>query len=370
MNNKIINRHTGLDIIRCIALVCVLSSHSLLYNDFYSEIVDGNTMLILVIMRSCCLICVPLFIMLTGYLSQSKTITGKYYFKLNRVLFIYVMASLFCGFYEKWILHTGTTIPRILLRILAFRSAPYSWYIEMYIGLFLIIPFLNILYDGLITKRNKKILVLTFLILTTLPSIMNIYCISGLDWWLKPSTRNDYFPIVPAWWQGVYPITYYYLGKYMREFPQNKPYFKTIISIFIVFLFAGLFNYYRSYGSTFISGPWQNNGSFLLTCQSVLVFSLFANINYSKMCTALKRLFAVVSDLSLGAYLTSWIFDRWLYWELTEAVPDMAQQLYYLPVVILIVLIGSLFLSAIINILYSVFSKTVLQRIETKYLSH
>lgn len=370
MNSKIVSRHTGLDIIRCVALFSVISVHFFLNTGFYDKPIIGKTMLVMVIMRSSFIICVPLFMMLTGYLSQAKDINAKYYFKINRVLFIYILSSLLCGFYKKWVLHTGTTIPRILLRILSFESAPYSWYIEMYIGLFLIIPFLNILYDGLATQKNKRILIITFLVLTALPSILNIYCISGIDWWLMPSIRDKYSKLFPAWWQSLYPITYFYLGKYLREFPLKKSHFQKIIYALLIFLFAGLFNYYRSYGSVFVTGRWQDYGSLLITCQTVLVFSLFADINYDNMPATLKHLFATVSDLSLGAYLTSWILDQWFYYHLYKTATNLSQQLYNFLIAVFVILTGSLFLSAGINILYSIFSKTVLQRIQNKYLTN
>lgn len=350
-------RNTGLDIIRCVALLCVISTHFFLYTDFYQEIVSGPFMLAMVILRSSFMICVPLFMMLSGYLIHTKDISLRYYLKLTRIIFVYVAASIFCGLYSRYFLHTGLSYASMILNIFAFRTADYAWYIEMYIGLFLMIPFLNILYDGLMTRQNKQALVLTFLLLTTLPSVFNIYRIAGLDWWLRPSTSSNFFPVVPAWWRGMYPITYFYLGRYMKEYPITiKPVSKLVLAV-IVFGFAGLFNYYRSYEGQFIESLWNDNGSFLTTLQSVLVFSILSDVNYEKMSVPVKRIAAMVSELSLGAYLTSWILDLAVYEKLNQVASTMDRQILYFPVAVIVIFLGSLCLSAVIQLLYVQFQK-------------
>ena len=40
-------------------------------------------------------------------------------------------------------------------RFLNYEVIPYGWYIEMYICLFLLIPFLNLIYKCLDTQRKK-----------------------------------------------------------------------------------------------------------------------------------------------------------------------------------------------------------------------
>ena len=59
--------------------------------------------------------------------------------------------------------------------LLAFTGAPHAWYVEMYIGLFLLILFLNVLYHGLTSRRQKQVLILTLLAVTALPALTNLY---------------------------------------------------------------------------------------------------------------------------------------------------------------------------------------------------
>ena len=58
---------------------------------------------------------------------------------------------------------------------LDFTGANYSWYIEMYIGLFLIAPFLNLAYNKLNSQKQKRILVITFVAISILPTLFNIF---------------------------------------------------------------------------------------------------------------------------------------------------------------------------------------------------
>ena len=83
-------------------------------------------------------------------------------------------------FYSIVFLKQDLTIKSIILNVLNFSAAPYSWYIEMYLGLFLLIPFLNIVYNAMPSQKSKIWLILTFVILTSLPPVLNIYNFSLL----------------------------------------------------------------------------------------------------------------------------------------------------------------------------------------------
>ena len=354
-------RDPALDMIRCIAFLCIICAHFLLHTGFGEQTVAGKTMLVMTVMRNSFVICVPLFLMLTGYLIQSKEPGRNYYPKIFRILYVYLGASFICGFFRVFYLKINS-VPNVIIRTLAFETAPYAWYIEMYIGLFLLIPFLNTMYDALCTQRKKQALIATLLFLTALPSLLNtgnIYRFTDLQWWLRPSAESTYTPLIPDYWADLFPFTYFFLGKYLREYPVRfKP--KQIAAFGIpVFLFTGLYSYYRSYGHVFISGFWQSHGSVFMTLQSVLVFCFFVNLDCTRLPSAVKAVLAKISDLSLGAYLTSWVFDEFIYTRLNDAVSGMRQRLMWFPVTVTLVLIGSLICSYGIDLSYSLIRKNI-----------
>lgn len=134
-----------LDIIRIFALFCVICVHFLLNSGFYDTEVSGIKMYCLILSRSLFIICVPLFLILTGYLMNRKTISKKYYRGISRTLIIYIICSIIYSIFLKFYLKEEMTIKIFIERLLNFTGTEYAWYIEMYIGLFLLIPFLNII---------------------------------------------------------------------------------------------------------------------------------------------------------------------------------------------------------------------------------
>lgn len=72
-------RNYSYDIIRIFALFSVISVHFFLNSGFYKELVFGREMLIMTTMRSFFMICVPLFLMLSGALVYRKTLEKRYY---------------------------------------------------------------------------------------------------------------------------------------------------------------------------------------------------------------------------------------------------------------------------------------------------
>lgn len=140
MKNKK-DRNVSLDVIRCIALFTVISVHFFMYNGFYDQVVAGRTMYIAVTFRAFFMVCVPLFLVLSGYLMNTKQLSKKYYLGIFKIIGIYVLASIACTLYKILFLNMNISIMQMIIEILNFKAAPYAWYVEMYIGLFLMILF-------------------------------------------------------------------------------------------------------------------------------------------------------------------------------------------------------------------------------------
>ena len=233
------NRNLSLDVIRCVALFCVISVHYFGNSGFfYTQQVDGFPMFLLISLRNIFIICVPLFLLLSGYLMTNKQPSPAYYLKLIYTLFIYAAASLCCFLYGCFFLNEPFSPFILVFGTTGFSNAPYAWYVEMYVGLFLMIPFLNVLYHGLHTKKEKQFLLFTFMLLTALPSVVNIYCFRVPGWWSEPASSEAYKQLIPAWWENFYPVTYYFLGSYLREYPIKLKRSKHALLIAAVILLA------------------------------------------------------------------------------------------------------------------------------------
>lgn len=310
-------RNIALDVIRCVAMFCVNAVHYFSYQGLYWVPVEGMRMFWLMVVRNGLMVCVPLFLLLSGYLMGSKTVSRKHYLGVFRTYGIYVLASLvtIVGYHIFNIVYMKerVSITGQLLGIFSFTTIPYSWYVEMYIGLFLLIPFLNILYQNVPTKKGKQLLIAVLLFLTAAPSVLNVHNFRDAGWWLMPSSSEEYNALVPSFWVDLYPISYYFIGCYLREYPVKMRKRTNLLLILAATLVSGGFTYYRSYGGNFIWGIWQDMESLFIVAQGVLVFIFLVQRDYSRLGARTRKLLAKVSGLSLGAYLTSWIWEQYVY---------------------------------------------------------
>jgi len=352
-------RNSALDITRIVAMLSVISIHFFLNTGFYNEPMLGKKMLVLTVFRTAFTVCVPLFIVLSGYLLNKKVLSGRYYLGIVRIVGIYILASAACMIYKSVIHGDEYTIKSFLFGILDFTGANYSWYIEMYIGLFLLIPFLNLIYNGLDGRRSKLVLLATLVVLTVLPSVINIHNFEVKGWFKTPYLSTSYQPLIPDWWVGIYPITYYFLGAYLKEYPVKiKKLTGTLLFALSVLVF-GLFSYYRSWGGFYSWGAYQDWFGLPTFVQTFLLFVLLSSRDTSRFPLWTKKLLAQISDLCLGAYLVSYIFDDYFYSILNLKVTTVAERaLYYVPV-LLLVATASLLLSWVLNLFYDISAKAV-----------
>ena len=136
-------RDIKLDLIRSLAIIFVISVHSLGNSGFYNQPINGVSMFLSEVLRCLFITCVPLFLLLTGYLNNNSQPSKGYYFKLLNVVIVYIICGMVCQLALVAIDHIS--IKQVIISFFDFSACPYAWYIEMYIGLYLLIPFLNIL---------------------------------------------------------------------------------------------------------------------------------------------------------------------------------------------------------------------------------
>lgn len=347
-------RNPALDVVRIIATFCVISFHYGLKSGLLVENLVGFHMFIMCTLREALMICVPAFLMLTGYLMRRKTWHGRFYRGIVKTMVIYALASAVCYFSANRRLGLG-----FITGLANYTASRYGWYIEMYIGLFLLIPFLNVMYSGgsatlsggVDTRKYKTALLSTFLVLTAAPGVVNIFCVSW-EWWKSPSISSDYVKIIPAWWMRIYPITYYLIGCYLSEYGL-KLRRKTCGLLFLASVFAkGAFAYYRADGGPYVAGSWQDWGSLLHVIQTTLFFSFVSTADLGKLSLRWKKVLHVVSDLCLGAYLVSSVGEDLFYPAVFGRIEQIVMRQDYNLIMSTLVFILSLALSAIINMIY------------------
>lgn len=355
----IINYDLNLDLIRDVAVFLVISVHFFLNNGFYQQKIFGNAMYLMTLMRTLFMTCVPLFLLLTGYLMSPKCyfpIKRSYFLHLTKVLGIYLITTIFIILFQKYYLHKQITFLDLFLNIVGYSQ--YSWYVNMYIGLVLLVPYLNIVWHNLDEHKDEIMLLGVMLFLTVIPTIANILDFSMLQKGLSAMKKTN--QLVPNWWINLYPLTYYLIGAYLRKhFIEKK-----ISNIKLSLLFAicvivfGTYNYYRSFGRVFVWGIWNGWGSFQNTVDSVLLFLVLKQLPLDNIPAFIKTAIHKIADLSFGIYLASWILDKFVYKFLIKYVPVMQNRIYYYVPTVVIVFVGSLVISYVVSLIYGLLKKS------------
>ena len=146
----------GLDIIRIIAMFLVITVHA---TTFYGFSLNAKSSIVDALVgagRYISFACIPLFIILTGYLNSNKEPSWKYFKKIFNFLIEYLLCALIIWGFRALVLKETFTVVGVFTKLFNFSLAPYAWYINMFIGLFLITPFLNILYKNIKTQNQKN----------------------------------------------------------------------------------------------------------------------------------------------------------------------------------------------------------------------
>lgn len=258
------NRNINIDLVKVIAVFSVLSVHFFLNTNFYELNINSGSDYLAALFRTLFMVCVPLFIITTVFLMRKKTVSKSYYFSISRVLITYLLYVIMFLSYKFFFLSNGIDVYYIGKSLFDFNESGYSWYVKMYIGLFLIILFLNIMYNGLSNKKNKQILLVTFLILTFFHGIINLK-----------------FDIVIDWWIFLYTITYYFIGSYIAEYGIKIKKRTTFLVFFSTLFLSSFINIYVSYGEMFVSGLHNDWASLLNVITTTSLFIFMVNLVYS-----------------------------------------------------------------------------------------
>lgn len=285
-------REVGGDIARVIAVILVPVVHffglTFYYNTNFTPYMIAPTAI-----RWLGICAVPLFMIISGYFKCNATISKKHYFAIIPLLFTHIFISSIRIFVDLYFHNEAVDISYILDRLLYFK---YGWYIRLYIGMLLLMPFFNIAYKNIVDKWKKEVFILTLV---------------GLNA-LGPLT----FDAVPSSWLILYVFGYYIIGCYLAEYKVKINPFLAVMSILFLLIFASAATYMHCKDSIFnwgFIGYQANSGysSMLTVFVSVLVMVTCLNIDFNVK--PINLLLKSVSVISLEMYLFSQMFDGFIY---------------------------------------------------------
>jgi surface polysaccharide O-acyltransferase-like enzyme len=310
-------RSIGLDLLRSVAACCVIAVHFSLNSNFYNTSISNWNMCLQEFLRCFFMTCVPIFMMLTGFLNAKKTVSTDYYKGIIKIFSAYFFYTTLAILFRIFYLQEYFTVLQWLEKIMRFSANEYGWYVEMYLGLFLLIPFLNILYQNIVTQKEKQILIVTLAIMTVNTSVL------------------FNFSLLPAFWTALYPITYYFIGSYVKEY---KPQIDKKIAFGSILLLLSLstiiaFFLEKSLVYFYFNSP-------IVMILAIILFIALYDTDFKN--NILRFILTKISLLSLDIYLCSYIFDKIYYTYFKQTFFISQEQFYiYFPV-----LFGLVFCSA------------------------
>lgn len=277
-------------------MVC---GHFFTVNTPYNQVAfEGGGMLLQGCLKAFfCNLGVPFFLMLTGYFNCQKEFSVKYYKSIKRVLIPYAVISVL-----TWaVLSTNHSVKELILGVLGYKIIGYAWYVEMFIGLYLCIPFLNMVVGKVFNSDDKKLIYGLFAVLIFMTS-------------LPPLMDRGELRIVPNYWQMCFPVLLYFTGAYIRYFqPVIRHKVLATLVICVIYLQYPFFNYLKI--SLFGGGNLPNLlGPYYAFPGYIAMTLLFIGLYKVKIkIEAIGKIITKVSLVSYEMYLFSYLCDQLIY---------------------------------------------------------
>ncbi len=331
-STKTSKRICGLDLIRVCAIFFVIAGHFFSLNTSFKDVPFEGVSMYIQGMLAELFTGVPLFYMLTGYLNINKTVSKKYYKGMVRVIVSYIIFSLITIAFRKFYLHDELAWGSLLMMIFNYSAIPYAWFVEMWIGLALLTPFLNYLYKAIPTRRDKLIGIFTLFILTALPNFLNRY---GMY-------------IAPGYWgDACFPLMFFFFGAFIREYQPVINWKWGVAIILGIISVTPLFNVLFLDGHDVVDITGDSRGVFS-TWVTVIIFLLLYRKDVRD--GVLKKFITHCSKVSYEMYLCCFMFDQ-IYYPLfkNRFFESQSQFLVFFLVLVPLVFLSSYIIASIYN---------------------
>lgn len=295
-NKKV--RQSNFELMRIISMFMIVLWHVIKNNINFVQTPDVVHFFLIIIICTI-VIHVNSFVMVNGYFSFSKTRNSwKKACSLLGVTWFYKVAMAVVLFFVTTGVIGKFELFKEFFPLDVIRS---YWFINCYILLLLLSPFINILLDRLTESQYRKLLLTSFLLFSIVPFITNQTMVS-----------NDGFNLVQF-------IFLYLIGAYFKKYPIEKNYhFKKFsknkiqllsLSLFLICVFFNVCIYFLSlYLKSIDQVLLQEIGEGLhhsIFCYSspIIIIQTIAYFQFFRTLSIQKRWINSLASLTFGIYL-------------------------------------------------------------------
>ena len=337
-------RKLNIDLLKCIAIVFVVGVHFFLHTNYYGQSFTFKSIFLSSFIWMILMTCVPLFIMTTGYLMKDKTYSEDYFIKLLPVIGIYALTAAVYTFFDMRVVNEEY-LGKLFENIFSFSH--YAWYVNLYIGLYMLIPFLNAGFNSLTSRKNQVVVLGILVLFTIVPPTLSLLNNNEQNFMILPH-------IIPDYWKGLWPITYYLLGAFLAS-SKKKSSFKELVFVIFILDILSVFGLAAISETTF-GIEYTVLPVFLL---SSLIFYSVIHLKVSIKNEWLQRVVLFISKNTLPIYLLSVIGDYYWYPKMVEKWGDFTNLFLRFPLIVIFLLIQAILMTFILNTLLK-FIKTII----------
>jgi len=337
-------RKLNIDILKCIAIVFVVGVHFFLHTNYYGQSFTFKSIFLSSFIWMILMTCVPLFIMTTGYLMKDKTYSEDYFIKLLPVIGIYALTAAVYTFFDMRVVNEEY-LGKLFENIFSFSH--YAWYVNLYIGLYMLIPFLNAGFNSLTSRKNQVVVLGILVLFTIVPPTLSLLNKNEQNFMILPH-------IIPDYWKGLWPITYYLLGAFLAS-SKKKSSFKELVFVIFILDILSVFGLAAISETTFCI----EYGVLPVFLLSSLIFYSVIHLKVSIKNEWLQRVVLFISKNTLPIYLLSVIGDLYWYPKMVEKWGDFTNIFSRFPLIVIFLLIQAILMTFILNTLLK-FIKTII----------
>lgn len=288
-------RESNYELLRIIAMFFIVVWHVIIHGNLLAS-TTGKLNLLINALELFIIVHVSIFMLITGYFqSKSK-------FRFKKLLLLILEIWFYNFFINTFLLLSGLvkyTNAEYLSQIMFYNFSSY-WYIQCYIIVYLLSPFLNRLINNCSRREIKILIIILLCCFSIFPSLT-----FNLSYNATGSTLEHY---ILLYFIGAYINKYHLNDTFLNKFTVRK---KRIVYLFIYFL-TWLFNFSLFYLSSRLSNTNSSIVQYicsflqftkfyysrpLVIIQSLSIFMLFGTFHFK------NKIINKISGLTLGIYI-------------------------------------------------------------------